>query len=373
MKAALSPIPGNPFVGIEARTKAYPRSMARAGGHWRAKGAANAESHCYHVMSRTCGGAVMFDDVEKEALLRLMRRMSGFLGMRLLTYCVMNNHFHILVEVPHKELWLGRLREAGGEEALLRHLGTFYSRSFMHELRNDLKQLRDLGQEQYAEKRLAVFTRRFCDLSIWCKEIKERFGRWYNRRHGRKGTLWMERFKSVLVEDGEALRTMAAYIDLNPVRAKLVEDPADYRWSGYAEALSGNKEARRGLCRVMGAEETCWSKPVAAGYGSAAELYRQWLFGQGTTRSNRNGEVTKQGFNEATSRAVIEIHQGRLTTAELLRHRVRHFTQGLALGSREWVEQVFVENRDSFGAGRKSGARRLRNAEAGLFALRDLK
>jgi len=60
---------------------------------------------------------------------------------------------------------------------------------------------------------------------------------------------------------------MAAYIDLNPVRAKMVEEPEDYRWCGYAEALSGSKEARQGLCRVMGAEEACWSKPVAAGYG----------------------------------------------------------------------------------------------------------
>ena len=74
----------------------------------------------------------------------------------------------------------------------------------MHELRTDLKQLRDLGREGYAQKRLAVFTWRFCDLSIWYKEIKEHFGRWYNLRRGCKETLWMERFKSVLVQDGEA-------------------------------------------------------------------------------------------------------------------------------------------------------------------------
>ena len=366
-------VPDNPFVGIDARTRVYARSRARSGRHWRVKGAANAESHCYHVMSRTCGGAVAFDDVEKEALLRLMRRMSGFLGMRVLTYCVMSNHFHILVEVPHKDLWLERLMERGGEEALLRHLASFYSRSFMHELRTDLKQLRDLGQEAYAQERLAVFTRRFCDLSIWCKEIKERFGRWYNKRHGRKGTLWMDRFKSVLVQDGEALKTMAAYIDLNPVRARLVEEPGDYRWCGYAEALSGDKEARRGLCRVMGAEEACWSKPVAAGYGSVAELYRMNLFGDGVVRMNRGGQITKKGFSEETSRRVIKGQKGRLSAAELVRHRVRHFTQGLALGSREWVEQVFIENRDSFGTHRKSGARRLRGTETGLFALRDLK
>jgi len=368
-----SPSSDNPFVGIDARTGVYARSRARSGRHWRVKGAANAESHCYHVMSRTCGGTALFDDVEKEALLRLMRRMSGFLGMRVLTYCVMSNHFHILVEVPHKQLWLERLMEKGGEDALLRHLAKFYSRSFMHELRTDLKQLRDLGQEAYAQERLAVFTRRFCDLSIWCKEIKERFGRWYNRRHGRKGTLWMERFKSVLVQDGEALKTMAAYIDLNPVRAQLVEEPEDYRWCGYAEALSGSKEARQGLCRVMGAEEACWSKPVAADYGSVAELYRMNLFGDGVVRMNRGGQISKNGFSEKSSREVIKGREGRLSTAELIRHRVRHFTQGLALGSREWVEQVFVDNRENFGARRKSGARRLRDAPTGLFALRDLK
>ena len=324
-------------------------------------------------MSRTCGGAVMFDEVEKEALLRLMRRMSGFLGMRLLTYCVMNNHFHILVEVPHKELWLARLMEAGGEEALLRHLSSFYSRAFMHELRSDLKELRSAGQEKYAQERLAVFTRRFCDLSIWCKEIKERFGRWYNKRHGRKGTLWMERFKSVLVQDGEALRTMAAYIDLNPVRAKLVKDPANYRWCGYANALAGNKEARQGLCRVMGTGEGHWSKAVAEGYGSAAELYRQWLFDEGVERTDLTGRVIKRGFSEAQSREVTEGRKGRLSTTELLRHRVRHFTQGLALGGREWIEGLFASHRNCFGAKRKTGARRLRQAESDLFALRDLR
>ncbi len=55
------------------------------------------------------------------------------------------------------------------------------------------------------------------------KELKQRFSRWYNRQTGRFGTLWAERFKSVLVEDHPAnVETLAAYIDLNPVRAGLV-------------------------------------------------------------------------------------------------------------------------------------------------------
>ncbi|MFT5188909.1 MAG: hypothetical protein ACI9DF_001628 [Verrucomicrobiales bacterium] len=74
------------------------------------------------------------------------------------------------------------------------------------------------------------------------RELKQRFTQRYNKKAKRKGPLWDERFKSVLLEnDKTVLLTMAAYIDLNPVRAGLVNDPKDYRWSGYGEAVAGNK------------------------------------------------------------------------------------------------------------------------------------
>ena len=72
------------------------------------------------------------------------------------------------------------------------------------------------------------------DVSEYIKTVKQRFSVWYNRNNRRYGTLWADRFKSVLVEGkGNPLQTMAAYIDLNPVRAGLVEDPKDYRFCGY--------------------------------------------------------------------------------------------------------------------------------------------
>jgi hypothetical protein len=54
------------------------------------------------------------------------------------------------------------------------------------------------------------------DLSIFIKELKGGFAQWYNRRHARYGVLWADRFKSVLLEGGEALAAVAAYIELNP-------------------------------------------------------------------------------------------------------------------------------------------------------------
>ena len=69
------------------------------------------------------------------------------------------------------------------------------------------------------------------DLSELMKGFMQRFTQWFNRSRQRTGGLWEDAFKSVLVEDGVAARTMAAYIDLNPVRAGIVTDPAEYRWS----------------------------------------------------------------------------------------------------------------------------------------------
>ena len=234
---SLKPI--DPLVGIKAKTGPYLGARSWSGGRRRVIGTQPRE-HCYHVMSRTCGGAVFFDDVEKEALMRLLWKMSEFCGVRLLTYCVMGNHFHALVELPVREEWLRQFEGSKGETRLFEHLGQLYSRAFLDDLRLELKELREHKREKLAQERLAEFTRRLCDLSVFVKEVKERFSRWYNKRHERKGTLWMDRFKSVLVEGGrkddapDALRTLAAYIDLNPVRAKLVSDPAKYRWCCYA-------------------------------------------------------------------------------------------------------------------------------------------
>jgi hypothetical protein len=80
-----------------------------------------------------------------------------------------------------------------------------------------------MAQERAAQQREEIrgrYTRRMHDLSEFMKALLERFTKWFNRRHSRSGTLWEDRFKSVIVESGVAARTMAAYIDLNCRRAQ---------------------------------------------------------------------------------------------------------------------------------------------------------
>jgi REP element-mobilizing transposase RayT len=356
------------LVGINAKTAPYPAARSWSGGRRRILGKGALESYTYHVMSRTCGGEVLFDDVEKEALRRLLWKMAEFSGVRLVTYCIMGNHFHALVEVPKREIWLERFAGDGGEERLYAHLRSLYSREFVGLLKQELEELRKLGMATLALAKLESIKKRFCDLSIFVKEVKERYSRWFNKRRERKGTLWMDRYKSVMVEGkGEPLHTMAAYIDLNPVRAGMVEDPKDYRWCGYAEAVSGSRRAQRGLSKVTAKPVDGWDQ------SGGAEAYRCLLFANGVEiKDAQNRKVMRRGVTADEARQVLK-EKGKLSTAEMVRLRVRYFSDGLVLGSKEFVESVFTENREKFGPKRKDGARRVSESESPLYALRRLR
>ena len=181
---------------------------------------------------------------------------------------------------------------------------------------------------------------------------------------------------------------MAAYIDLNPVRAGMVEDPADYRWSGYAEAMAGKARSRRGLVRIIG--QLAWPRATAAEakpWGEetfpkgvetrALVFYRAILGGQGAARKREDGTVVRRGLSEKL-RKQLTTDSERRVRAEVLLRRVAHFTRGMMFGSREFVDGWFEANR-SIVTGRsrverKQGSRSLgRRALRGLYALRDPK
>jgi len=76
-------------------------------------------------------------------------------------------------------------------------------------------------------------------LSRTMKALGERYVPFYNRRHGRTGTLWEGRFRSNLVQSERYLAMCQTYIELNPVRADIVRHPAQYPWSSFLSNASG--------------------------------------------------------------------------------------------------------------------------------------
>lgn len=139
-------------------------------------------------------------------------------GIEVFTWCCLSNHFHLLVEVPNAEVAWAQLAD---EEILLR-IRRVCSEERTKSLRDQLMLLKEqspeVGYVDYRKKLLA----RMLDVSVFMKALKQAFTRWYNKKAKRKGLLWRDQFKSVLSEnDLKVLLTMAAYIDLNPVRARM--------------------------------------------------------------------------------------------------------------------------------------------------------
>ena len=75
-----------------------------------------------------------------------------------------------------------------------------YPEKYAAALESALTGLRAAGQDEEADALVAPFVARMHDLSVFVQELKSRFTRWFNQRHDRRGTLWEERFRSVLIE-----------------------------------------------------------------------------------------------------------------------------------------------------------------------------
>jgi REP element-mobilizing transposase RayT len=345
----------------------------------------------YHCIARVVDRRLAFEAEDKEQFRIYMRMMENFSGCRVLSYCVMCNHFHLLLEVPP------RAKAALTDGQLLQRLGALYSKAFVATVAKELADARQVvaqglaaDGEAYVQRIHERFTYRMHDLSEFMKTLLQRFTRWHNARTQRRGNLWEETFKSVVVEDGLASKTMAAYIDLNPVRAGMVTDPAEYRWSSYGEAMgatgrSGIK-AKAGLVRAVMADKG-WEADARRWAGRVSREYRMLLLEEGEEKTkettNEQGErveqVVKKGMKSGQVTAELDrLRAGRdVALSRMLRCKVRYFTDGAAVGSRAFVESLFEQCRERFGAKRKSGARKMRGKAAcvaeHLWTARDLR
>jgi len=315
----------------------------------------------YHCVSRVVDGRFLFQtqspgSFEAEHFVHLMRRLEKACCVQVLTYALMANHFHILCKVPERrslsdqelldciELGYGPERRTQVAEQL-----ATYAKE--ERLSDQAQQLRD------------HYLSRLFDVSIYIKELKGRFAQWYNRRHHRYGVLWAERFKSVLIEEGQALSAVAAYIDLNPLRAGLCEDPKDYRYCGYAEAIAKNStQAKLGLQVALGLDpESSWKE--------ARREYRKLLFRTGTASSKAGATIDVE-----LAQKVLYQQQGEIPLAELLRCRIRYFTDGGILGSRVFVREQFARCSQVIASSQFDRGYRLRvTAGEQIWVLRNLR
>ncbi len=137
----------------------------------------------YHITSRGNAREDIFqDNADRSLFLKTLNDVAGKYNWLCHAYCLMTNHYHLLIETLDPNLSLG-MRQLNG-----------------------------------------VFTQA------------------YNRRHNRAGHIFQGRFKSILVEKESHLLELCRYVVLNPVRAGMVEHPDQWEWSSYIYTVNGRKK-----------------------------------------------------------------------------------------------------------------------------------
>ena len=282
----------------------------------------NGEPAVYHVISRTALDGFVLGDVEKEYLLKLIKHLSSVYFVEVLGFCLMGNHFHLLVRM--------HLGEGYDDEEIKRRFKVYYE--------GDEK--RHLGDAQ-----IPYFRKKWSSLSEYVKEIKQGFSRFYNRSHNRKGFFWSERFKSLIVEDGETLINCLAYIDLNPVRAGIAETPEQYRWCslGYHMQTS-NSDAFLSLdfgLREFGVKDE----------KERLRYYRNFLYKKGGL------EAAEKGFEEGP--------------VDRFLHRTRYFADSGIIGTKSFVTRLYQRFKRYFVSKHEKQPKTIRGLD-GIYSLKRL-
>lgn len=261
------------------------------------------EPAVYHVMSRTALDGFPIGTVEKEYLLRLIKSLSSLYFTETLGFCLMGNHFHLLL----KMLPDSGFSDDDVEQRLKRHYGQDYKLS---------------------DERMPYWRLKLANLSEFVRDVKVRFARYYNRRHNRRGYFWGDRFKSVIVDRGETLVNCLAYIDLNPLRAGIVKQPEKYRWSSIGYHLQTDNK-NDFLSTDFGLKEFNVPDPK-----ERIHRYRRYLYEAGAIDRPDKGNIKliDPRVLAAQKKTGFEI-----TKACRLRYRTRYFTDSGIIGSKEFV------------------------------------
>ena len=239
----------------------------------------------YHIISRTVGGEFYLGDMEKEKLLEIIKYYSQIYFVKVIGYIIMSNHFHLLVRMEPEEEY--------SEEEIK-------------------KRIKIWGKyDNISKSQLKELLKKMSDISEYVKSIKQTFARWYNKKNKRRGYFWGDRFKSVLIEEGEGLLNCLAYIELNSIRAGIVKRPERYRWSSFYERYMG-----------MG----------------------DWLSFEGTELDNFEeyaefvymiGGIEREGKKKLQKGLKVPNIEG------LFLRRIRYFTEGVVIGSKGFIKEAY--------------------------------
>jgi REP element-mobilizing transposase RayT len=311
------------------------------------------ETTVYHVMSRTALDGFPLGEIEKDFMLDLIKRYSALYFVEIMGLCLMGNHFHLLAKMIPEYNYT--------DEDIQKRYENFYG-----------------DDSVFASGWIPSLRAKLSSLSEFVREIKVNFARYYNKKHNRRGYFWGDRFKSVIVENGETLINCLAYIDLNPVRAGIVSRPEDYRWNslGY-HVQTDNKDNFLSLdfgpvkCASLSLRELHKAGLAEFGVLEAKERlrrYRQYVYEAGAL------DRTDTGTAKAIEKDIVEKERKKkyeIKRVERFRYRTRYFTDSGIIGTKEYVSKNYQKFKDLFMSKREKVPKPISGLD-GVYSLKRL-
>ena len=254
----------------------------------------------YHCYNRVAGTSLdrPFDDVAKEKFVRILHRVCRLYVVQVVSYQVMSNHFHLLVNAP--------VEEPSADE-MCRRFAAF------HRGKRTLEPDTPACREWQARSR---------DISWFMRHLQHLFTAWFNRTRPvrRRGSLWADRFKNTLLESGAAVWSCWKYIENNPVRAGMVRRAADYRFCSHGV---WHQTGRHPFSDDMSQVALPMLKDILSVEDVSALRDRM----DAALDESNEDDVGQKGFS--------------LT----IKRRVRHWTSGLIIGSKSFMLDVMSRYR----------------------------
>jgi len=273
----------------------------------------------YHLTNRLSGprNSYPLTDVDKEKGFAMIRELTSYYLLEIISVVWMGNHFHVVLYAPSAD-------ELPSDAEIAKRHNEFYGTRRPNIDADDREACAETG-------------RQMIDISHFMRVFQQKFAQYFNRMHQRRGGLWADRFKSTILEQGEALWSCAAYVELNPVRAGLVQDCAEYRfgtWGRYCG--SGRHPFAEHFVRHMRA----WLGEYAADWSDEQVMKRF------ASRLARITAYERGESSEDIEHAAQKAKQKNSMPLRFLR-RTRHWSDGAVIGSKSFVQETAALCRES--------------------------
>jgi hypothetical protein len=180
--------------------------------------------------------------------------------------------------------------------------------------------------------------------------------------HNRRGYFWGDRFKSVIVDKGETLVNCLAYIDLNPLRAGLVDRPEDYRWNSLGYHLqTENKD--QFLSTDFGLEEFNVKSEK-----ERIRRYRRYVYEAGAI-----GRPDKMQAKVIDDKVVAKERRKdfEISRIDRFRHRSHYYTDSGIIGSKEFVANNYLRFKHLFHSKHEKKPKSVKGLD-GMYSLKRL-